>query len=112
MAKVQVLGQRCPHGDRMLVRGVFTQKKKLWAAMGEALGGAALVADLAIVDDMSGRSSPATYGLLCDRLRVVGRATLVGPDGRREFQVVDALTNELRDWDVDEEGPRCNPVGK
>lgn len=110
MARVQVLGQRCPHGGKMLIRGVYTQKKKLWAAMEEAAGG--VLGDLTIVDDVSGREAPASYGLLCDRLRVIGRATLVGPDGRREFQVVDAITNETRDWDVDEEGPRCNPAGR
>jgi hypothetical protein len=100
MAKVQVLGQMCPHGGAMLIRGVFTQKKKLWAAMEEAAAPVDL-GELLIVDDVSGRTAPASYGLLCDRLRVVGRAALVGPDGRREFQVVDAATNELRGWDVD-----------
>ena len=109
MAKVQVLGQRCRHGGKMLVRGVFTQKKKLWEAMEESFSPHPLDS-LVIVNDVSGSSVPASYGALCDRLRVLGRATFVAPDGRREFQVVDAVTNELRDWDVDEEGPRCNPA--
>ena len=93
----------------MLIRGVFTQKKKLWAAMEEVFAPASLE-DLTIVDDVSGRSVPASYGALCDRLRTIGRATFTAADGKREFQVIDAATNEVRDWDVDEEGPKCNPV--
>ena len=93
----------------MLIRGVFTQKKKLWGAMQEAFAPSVLE-DLTLVDDISGRSVPASYGALCDRLRTTGRATFTAEDGKREFQVVDAATNEIRDWDVDEEGPRCNPV--
>ncbi len=109
MAKVQVLGQRCPHGDKMLIRGVFTQRKKLWEAMEKALKSSSLE-DLKIVDDMSDKEYAATYDALCKQLRLVGRASLVDQDGRREFQVVDAVTNEIRGWDVDQEGPRCNPV--
>lgn len=111
MARVQILGQRCPHGGQMLIRGVFTQKKKLWDAMAEAYTIGEL-ADLTMLDDISGGSAPASYASLCTRLRQVGRAALAAPDGKREFQVVDAVTNKIRDWDVDEEGPRCNPVEK
>jgi hypothetical protein len=111
MAKVQVLGQRCPHGGKMLVRGVFTQRKKLYAAMLE-LSGEDSWTEMELLDDVSGKTMPMNYNALCKQLRVTGRATVLGPDGKREFQVIDAATNEIRDWDVDEEGPRCNPVGK
>jgi hypothetical protein len=109
MAKVQVLGQRCPHGDKMLIRGVFTQKKILWESIFNLMTGVTLE----LRDDLTGNVSPSTYNGLCNSLRKTGRATLVGEDGKAVFQVVDALTNELRDWDVDEEGdPICNPVTK
>ena len=51
MAKVQVVGQRCPHRGKMLIRGVFTQKKKLWKAMSDMFSGE--LEDLTIVDDVS-----------------------------------------------------------
>ena len=111
MARVQVLGQRCPHGNKMLIRGVFTQRKKLYATMLE-LSGKDSLTEMELLDDITGKMMPANYNALCKQLRQTGRATLVGPDGKREFQVIDAVTNEIRDWDVDEEGPRCNPVGK
>ena len=110
MARVQVLGQRCPYGGKMLIRGVFTQKKKLWVAM-EEIASPGELSSMMVVDDVTGKELPASYGALCDRLRVVGRATVV-KDGEREFQVVDAETNLLRGWDVGEEGPKCNPVAK
>lgn len=110
MPKVQVLGQRCPHGGKMLIRGVFTQRKKLWEAMEKVFDGS--LEDLMLLDDTSNKMLPASYNALCKYLRQMGRASLVDANSRREFQVVDASTNELRDWDVDEEGPRCNPVVK
>jgi hypothetical protein len=111
MAKVQVLGQRCPHGDKMLIRGVFTQRKKLWEAMEKALKTCKLE-DLTIAEDISDKTYPASYKNLCNQLRLVGRASLVDADGSRVFQVVDAETNVIRGWDVDAEGPRCNPLAK
>jgi len=126
MAKVQILGQRCPHGDKMLIRGVFTQKVKLWAGICNLLVEAGVLTQaqakeaiktgklecLYLFDDIAAKTVPATYGTLCKHLQVMGRAAFVEDDRRREFQVVDALTNEIRGWDVDEEGPRCNPAGK
>jgi len=111
MARVQVLGQRCPHGGKMLIRGVFTQRKKLWEAMAQVFKPESLTS-LSIFDDTTNKTVPATYDWLCKLLRENGRAALVDESERREFQIVDAETNILRDWDVDEEGPRCNPVEK
>lgn len=110
MAKVQVLGQRCPHGGKMLIRGVFSQKKKLWAAMQEA--SLCPLEGLQLVGDMSGDMKDANYSRLCVSLRQTGRATLATPDGTREFQVVETVRNQLRPWDVDEEGPVCNPASE
>jgi hypothetical protein len=111
MARVQVLGQGCRKTGKMLVRGVYTQKKKLWEAMEEVFDGK--LADLNLFDDVSDKTLQASYKGLCERLRVMGRATLVSMDGERVFQVIDAETNELRGWDVDEDGkPVCNPVSK
>jgi hypothetical protein len=109
MAKVQVRGQRCPLGDQMLVRGVFTQCKKLGEAM-EKVFKSGQLSDLMLIDDISDKTIPATYGNMCKQLRQTGRAALVDQGGQREFQVVDAVQNEIRGWDVDQEGPRCNPV--
>jgi hypothetical protein len=108
MAKVQVLGQRCLHKPKMLIRGVFTQKKKLWEAMEELYK-----QPLMIRDDFTKKLVPCNYNGLCKILREVGRVTLVAEDGDTIFQIVDAETNKLRDWDIDEDGePRCNPVTK
>ena len=106
MARVQILGQKCPFNDKMLIRGVFTQKTKLWAAL------ESLRDDLdkfILTDDMGEKPAPLTYARLCTKLTKAGRASLA-MDGVREFQISDALTNELRDWDVTEEGLRCNPI--
>lgn len=109
MAKVQVLGQRCPHGKKMLIRGVFTQKIKLWTGIEELVES---VDDLLIKDDFSDKTMPCTYGKLCNQLTKIGRVTIIDSDGPL-FQVVDAEQNQLRDWDVDEGGePKCNPVLK
>jgi len=94
----------------MLIRGVFSQKKKLWDEM-EKMAGPEALSGMTVLDDVSGKEVPASYGALCDRLRVVGRAALL-KDGEREFQIVDAEMNKLRGWDIGEEGPRCNPVSK
>jgi hypothetical protein len=92
----------------MLIRGVFTQKKKLWEAI-EDIG----INSLMIRDDFSKKLSPCSYNGLCKVLREVGRVTLADEDGKIVFMIVDAETNQLRDWDIDEDGePRCNPVTK
>jgi hypothetical protein len=93
----------------MLIRGVFTQKIKLWNMIEELVES---VDKLLIKDDFSDKTTPCTYNILCTRLRKIGRVTISDGEGPL-FQIVDASTNQLRDWDVDEEGePKCNPVPK
>ena len=113
MARVQTLGQRCPYGGKMLVRGTFTQKKKVWDALDNIAEefGIDLKA-LELFNDVTEKRTNLTYGGLCEMLRVNGRATIVAADGSREFQIIDGDTNVLRGWDVNDEGPVCNPVVK
>lgn len=96
----------------MLPRGVYTQKMKAWSALGRMCDESGLnIDDFEILDDMGGEPVPATYSLLCRRLTKVGRCALAY-EGERRFQVFEAETNKERGWDVGEEGPVCNPVGK
>ncbi len=108
MAKILMLGQRHPGGhEKVGVRGFYTQKKTLWAAMQSVVDPTTLI----LRDDVTGKEIQASYNGLCDKLRRAGRACLVEPDGKRLFLVVEGRTNELREWDVDEEGkPRYNPT--
>lgn len=111
MAKVQILGQRCPHVGKMLIRGVFTQKVKLWNVIENIIQSDSIT--LMMKDDFTGALTLCTYNRVCKTLREVGRVTLTDEDGKPIFQIVDTETNQLRDWDVDEDGaPRCNPVTK
>jgi hypothetical protein len=109
MAKVTILNQRHPSG-KILNRGVFTQKKKLW----ETMTGLAELTSLVLLDDVSGKEIQASYNGLCEKLRRAGRAVLVepgNPTGVKAFLVTETVTNELRDWDLDEQGnPRYNPA--
>ena len=108
MARIRMLAQRHPYGqDKVMMRGAFTQKKKLWEAMSTVVDPTTLI----LKDDVSGKEIQASYNGLCDKLRRAGRAVFNEPDGRRMFLVAEAVTNELRDWDVDENGvPRYNPT--
>jgi hypothetical protein len=91
-----------------MIRGVFTQKKKLWEAVGKLAGE---MKGWHVLDDVAGKSYEATYANLCNRLRLIGRATVTNPEGMRVFLIVDAQMNSVRDWDVDEEGkPQPNPI--
>ena len=110
MAKISVMGQVCPHGDahRILIRGVFTQKKKLWKAMEEVFDGN--LEDLQIFDDVNSRDVTMSYNALCNQLRINGRCTLTLENGDKQFLIVDGVTNEIRGWDINEEGEAvCNP---
>ena len=108
MAKVQVLGQCCPYGGKMLIRGVFSQKKKLWEALIEISGESKLL-EMIVIGEVGYSEMTATYTHVCNRLRVMGRVALAY-NGIREFQIVDVATNEIRAWDIEEDGPVCNPV--
>lgn len=93
--------------DKLQVRGTFSQKKKLW----EVLGGCGHQVGWKVLDDVAGKEYDSTYANLCNRLRLVGRATVLNAEGQRIFLVVDTKVNELRDWDTGEDGkPVLNPV--
>lgn len=96
----------------MLPRGVYTQKMKAWGALERMCKEASIkIEELEILDDMGGEPVLATYSLMCRRLTKIGRCAFAS-DGVRQFQMFEAETNKERDWDIDEEGPVCNPVGK
>ena len=109
MAKVLILGQRrSDESNRVQIRGVFSQKKKLWGEL-ESL------ADLStamLLDDVTRKESKAKYHLLCGLMTTAGRATILDSNGDRQFIVWETEMNQLRDWDTDDEGPVYNPVKK
>lgn len=109
MAKVTVILQpRKAGSSKGGVRGVFTQKKKLWAAL-ESLAGS--LTGKFIIDDVTEKEYDATYKGMCDRLRTVGRATVLSAEKTREFLVIETNMNEVRDWDTSDDGvPRINPA--
>jgi hypothetical protein len=109
MAKVTILGQvRQSGGKRVQVRGVFTQKKKLWVALEKIAG--SLIGKF-FFDDVTSKEYDPTYSVLCNRLRITGRATILDEHKEKEFLVVETTTNEIRDWDTTEDGlPKCNPA--
>jgi len=105
MARALVLCQ--VKTDKLQIRGTFSQKKKLW----EALGGCGHQVGWKVLDDVAGKEYDSTYANLCNRLRLVGRATILNAEGKRIFLVVDTKVNEIRDWDTGEDGkPVLNPV--
>jgi hypothetical protein len=109
MAKLQVLGQKCPQSGKMHVRGIFTQKKIIWAEMVKLTSSD--LSDFVLFDDITGEETPITYPKLCAKMKDNGRVSIC-KNGQREFQIYDCKENEIREWDVDEEGkPRCNPIG-
>jgi hypothetical protein len=77
----------------------------------EALGGCGHQVGWKVLDDVAGKEYDSTYANLCNRLRLVGRATILNAEGKRIFLVVDTKVNEIRDWDTGEDGkPVLNPV--
>jgi hypothetical protein len=107
MARMIVMAQKGPGGG-MLVRGLFTQKKKLWEAL-EQLEPA--MSSMVVFDDVSASESPVSYRKVCDMLRVNGRAVIALKGGDKEFLMIESEVNRLRDWDVGQDGvPVPNPV--
>lgn len=101
---------RTPESERLQIRGIFTQKKKLWETLAELEPG---LETLVLLDDVSGKKRDANYTKLCAVVATVGRATLLGQDGRRKFLIVSVVPNQLRNWDTDDDGkPQLNPVKK
>lgn len=112
MAKVIVLFQRGSVKPRkMMPRGVFTQKKKVWEAFVE---GFVKGKPFQFYDDVLEKRSDANYGRMCALLAKVGRAWLVNTEtGEPEALLVEMQVNALRNRDVDDAGkPRNNPVPK
>ena len=112
MAKVIVLFQRGSVKPRkMMLRGSFTQKKKVWEAFAE---GFLEKKQSQFYDDVSEKRFDATYSRMCSLLAKIGRAWLVDTaTGEPEVLFIETQMNELRSRDVDEEGrPRPNPVPK
>lgn len=111
MAKVTILGQTHDKVGKLFVRGVFTQKKKLW----EAMAGATSIplTDFTLIDDMNQTELAASYEGLCRKLAKSGRATLAKSDKSRMFLVVECTLNELREFDIDDAGElKFNPAKK
>lgn len=101
---------RSPESGKLQIRGIFTQKKKLWEVLGQL---DPELERLVILDDVSGKKRDADYNKLCNVITTVGRATLLGQDGQRRFLVVSVTPNELRDWDTGDDGsPKLNPAKK
>ena len=118
MARVIILCESPPGQGKCLVRGAYTQRKKVWAAIEQSVGG--LQSTHALADDITGKEFPAKYPKLCDLLRRNGRALLLEPgstyrepgESARRFLLVEGELNKLRDWDLDDEGrPRPCPLG-
>jgi hypothetical protein len=92
----------------MMFRGVFTQKKKLWEAMGKIAGEP--LEGMSVADDVTGKKYELNYATLCRIMRIEGRAVVLS-GGEKMFLVVEAEKNKVRPWDVNEQGePRSNPL--
>jgi len=113
MAKVISMGQRSPADPlRLMHRGVFTQKKKVWEAM-ESLVGKERLVQCEIYDDVAEKRIGANQSRMTSLLTKAGRAIVLDEAGEPLFLLVESETNVVRDWDVDEDGdPVYNPVKK
>jgi len=112
MAKGIVLLQRGSVKPRkMMLRGCFTQKKKVWESFVEGF-----IKDkkFHFYDDVTEKKYDSNYGRMCSLLARVGRAWLVDTEtGSPEILLVEMQMNMLRSRDVDDAGkPRNNPVAK
>lgn len=67
-------------------------------------------ANMELTCDIDGKTQTSNINNMNTMIRETGRATFV-EDGIPYFQVIECEEDELRNWDVDEEGPVCNPVG-
>lgn len=91
------------------IRGVFSQKKKLWEGFfkGQYETGHFLY------EDTIDKTRDMTYNNLCNVLTNNGRVVIIDSEGERQAIIVAASENELRGWDNDESGtPVANPVAK
>jgi len=112
MSKVIIVARRHPELGLMLIRGEFTQKKKVWEAI-EAEIGKERLAQFRLFNDLDQSSIEANYSRLCKRISDNGRTILLDESGKPEFLLVEAVQNEWRGWDLNEAGePVPNPAGK
>jgi hypothetical protein len=69
------------------------------------------LSEMILLDDVSGKQIQASYNGMCEKLRRAGRAIFLSQTGERVFLVLDSELNQLRDWDLDDQGkPRYNPI--
>lgn len=107
MARVVVLGERHPKLNMMVVRGVFTQRKKLWDQLSDDHKD---LDSMKLVSGMGEKDLDATRENMNSRVAKDGRAAIC-KDGVRMFQIIETNLNEIRGWDFDEEGNLvCNPI--
>ncbi len=111
MGKALSLFQTHKATGKLQLRTTFSNKKVLWEAMTSLVADGPDLTGWVVLDDVTEKKYAALYRTMCDRLRLVGRATLLRPDGQREFLVIVRKMNTLSDWDTDDAGkPRLNPV--
>lgn len=113
MAKKIILGMKddnLPVG-KVITKGVFTQKKKLWEVLQE------IDPDIEkkfIYDDVSGRSAEVNYTRICALMTKAGRVHILDAESRKPvFYMVECEENVIRDSDFDGDGnPIYNPAVK
>jgi hypothetical protein len=113
MAKKIVLGKmsdKLPIG-KMLIVGVFTQKKKLWETLQEL---EPEIEKKMIYNDVMNKGTDANYNWVCKLLTTAGRVHILDPETRSPlFFMVECEENKVRDSDFDSEGnPVYNPAVK
>lgn len=113
MAKKIILGKmndNLPTG-KMIVTGIFTQKKKLWETLQEL---DPHIETRIIFDDVSGRSAEANYNRICGLLTKAGRVHILDVEEKKPiFFLVECEENVIRDPDFDDDGkPLYNPAVK
>ena len=93
------------------IRGVFSQKKKLWDIA--ILPQFPVQEGFAFYDDVTQKTKDMAYGNLCNMLTATGRLVILDRDGNRVAQMWSAVENDLRKWDTDENGvPIVNAIAK
>ena len=91
------------------IRGVFSQKKKLWESA--ILTQFPKEQGYTLYDDVAKKSWEIDYGRLCILLTKMGRAVIVDRDGSRIVAIKALSDNEISNWDTDDMGePVPNPV--
>lgn len=99
MPRMTVLAVRNPHTRRHRIVGVFTQKKRLWAAL-EHLG---LLEDgTELIREGSDEASAVTYQYLCNAIRGAGQlraVSLAHTDDDRLAVITEVEVNKIPETD-------------